>query len=179
MNHGVAAAAARLGRDQADQAGQEGPHRGEEHDDERAQDEAPGLADDLFAMRAERGVAGDAFEQERLRVFEAREEAPRRCSPAPNPTSGGVQQGSSQDAEIERRRDRAQRRRKRRRPAGALVRPALIRHWPIFGRGGRRAHADKREPGGRRTIRLPRIRVASPSVCRVMPRCCAASVRLP
>ena len=126
MNHGVAAAAPRLRRDQADQAGQESSDRGEEHDDERVQDEAAGLADNLFAVRAERGVAGDAFEQERLRVFEAREEA-RADEPGPESDQRRVQQSSSQDAEIEGRRDRPQRRRERRGPARALVRPALVR----------------------------------------------------
>ena len=101
---------------------------------------APGLADDLFAVRAERGVAGDAFEQERLGVFEAREER-RADEPGPEPDQRGVQQGSSQDAEIERRRDRPQRRRERRCPARALVRPTLVCRTDPVGRGGGRAHA--------------------------------------
>ena len=66
---------------------------------------AAGLAHDLFAMCAERRVAGDAFEQERLRVLEAGEEAGAE-EPGGESDHRGVQQSSSQDPEIEGRGDR-------------------------------------------------------------------------
>ena len=81
---------------------------------------APGLADYLFAMRAKRNIAGHAFQQVRLRVLEAGEERGAE-KPGHEPDHGGVQQGPSQDAEIERRSDRTQRGRERRGPAGALL----------------------------------------------------------
>ena len=137
-----------------------------------------GLADDLFAVRAKRGVAGDAFEQERLRVLEAGEEGGAE-QPGDESDHRGVQQGSSQDAEIERgRRDRAQRGRERRRHGRSACVARRSSHRMLSAGAGGRAHARTRARscGGYASSAEPR-RFAR--VWRVMPRCCAASVRLP
>ena len=106
---------------QADEAREQSSRRGEDQDDETGRKTRRPASPTIFSPCARSGrVAGEAFEQKRLRVLEAGEER-RAEEPGHEPDQRGVQQGSSQDAQVERGSDRAQRRRERRGPARALV----------------------------------------------------------
>ena len=164
VNHRVPSPAPGLGREQTDQAGEEGARRRQEQHDERTYGERTGFADDLFAVRAERRIASNAFEQERLRMLEAREE-PGADQPGHESDQRRVEERSSEDAEIERRRDGAQHRRERRRPARALGCPAIASAGLWLWGESWRAHVPERK--NRHRLRVAAARAAAWSALHV------------